>query len=165
MSAPRHPGLRLVPPLACLLLLLGAGTLPSALLPVLDRALGPGAAALLDRGLAVAAWLAGAWLLLRVLDVAVWRRRRPPVPRLLTQLVAAMVWIGVALIVAQAVLDLPLMGILTTSGVVVAVVGFALRDMLSSLFAGIALTVERPYRQGDWLEVTPGTVGQVTEVC
>ena len=80
------------------------------------------------------------------------------------QLVAAAVWIAAVLIVAQAVLVLPLMGILTTSGVVVAVIGFALRDMLSSLFAGIALAVERPYRLGDWLEVAPGTVGQVTEV-
>ena len=88
MSAPRHPGFRLVPPLACLLLLLGAGTLPSALLPVLDRAPGPGrrrcSTAGSRRGLA-----RGGWLLLRALDMAVWRRRRPPVPRLLTQLVAA----------------------------------------------------------------------------
>ena len=164
MSTPGHPAVRLIPPLTGLLLLLGARALLPELALVLEREAGARAVALLDAGLAAAAWLAGGWLLIRTLDTALWRRRRPPVPRLLTQLVAAAVWIATVLIIAQAVLVLPLMGILTTSGVVVAVIGFALRDMLSSLFAGIALAVERPYRLGDWLEVAPGTIGQVTEV-
>ena len=59
---------------------------------------------------------------------------------------------------------MPLTGILTTSGVAVAVLGFALRDILASLFAGIALNFERPYRIGDWLEVGPELTGRVTEI-
>ena len=164
MSAPGHSAVRLASPLACLLLVLGARALLPDMAPALQRALGIDAVALVARGLAIGAWLAAASLLVRALDLIVWQRRRPPVPRLLTDLVAAAIWLAAALIIAQSVLALPLMGILTTSGVAVAVVGFALRDMLSSLFAGIALTVERPYRQGDWLETAPGTVGQVTEV-
>jgi small-conductance mechanosensitive channel len=164
MSAPGRSAVRLVSPLACLLLLLGARALLPDMAPAPERALGVDAVALVGRGLAIGAWLAAASLLVRALDLVVWRRRRPPVPRLLTDLVAAVIWLAAALIIAQAVLALPMMGILTTSGVAVAVIGFALRDMLSSLFAGIALTVERPYRQGDWLEITPGTVGQVTEI-
>ena len=76
-------------------------------------------------------------------------------PLLLTDLVAAAIWLAAALAIAGFMLEMPLAGILTTSGVAVAVLGFALRDMLASLFAGIALTVERPYRIGDWLEVGP----------
>jgi CRP-like cAMP-binding protein len=72
--------------------------------------------------------------------------------------------VAAAVAIAGSTLAMPLAGILTTSGVAVAVLGFALRDMLASLFAGIALNVERPYRIGDWLDVGPGTVGQVTEV-
>jgi CRP-like cAMP-binding protein len=84
--------------------------------------------------------------------------------RLLTDLAAAVIWAAAALLVIGHVLEVPLTGILTTSGVAVAVLGFALRDMLASLVAGIALNVEQPYRIGDWLEVTPDKVGRVVEV-
>ncbi len=164
MSAPGHWAIRLVSPLAWLLLLLGARAVLPDMAPELPRVLGHDTADFLDRVLAIGAWLAGAALLVRVLDAVVWRHRSPPAPRLLTDLVGAAIWIAAVLIGAQNVLALPLMGILTTSGVVVAVLGISLRDLLSSLFAGIALTVERPYRLGDWLEVAPGSVGQVTEV-
>jgi small-conductance mechanosensitive channel len=124
--------------------------------PALDGRLGAGAADLLDQGLTAAIPLAAAFLLVRALDGLVWRRRQPPLPGLLTDLVAAAIWAGAGLAVAGMLLPMPLAGILTTSGVAVAVLGFALRDILASLFAGIALNVERPYRIGDWIETTRG---------
>ncbi|MEK0084246.1 mechanosensitive ion channel family protein [Benzoatithermus flavus] len=155
---------RLARPLGLLLVLLVARTALPGFSSGLDRTLGEGAAALLDRTLWAATWLATAFLLVRALDVCVWQRRTPHLPRLLTDLVAALVWIAAGLVVVGRLTEMPLAGILTTSGVAVAVLGFALRDMLASLFAGLALNLERPYRIGDWLEITPGTVGQVVEV-
>jgi len=121
MSAPGHWAIRLVSPLVCLLLLLGARAVLPDMAPELPRVLGQDTAGFLDLALAIGAWLAGAALLVRMLDAVVWRHRSPPVPRLLTDLVGAAIWIAAVLIGAQTVLALPLMGILTTSGVVVAV--------------------------------------------
>jgi small-conductance mechanosensitive channel len=111
-----------------------------------------------------ALWLVGAFLLIRTLDVVVWSRRTPHLPRLISDLVGALIWLVVGLVLADKLLEIPLTGILTTSGVAVAVLGFALRNMLTSLFAGIALSLERTYRIGDWLETGSGAVGQVTEI-
>lgn len=155
---------RLARPLGLLLLLLAARAALPEVAPALSQALGPGSLSLLDRLLLAATWLAAAFLVVRALDVCVWQHRTPHLPRLLTDLVAALVWLAAGLAIVGELTAMPLAGILTTSGVLVAVLGFALRDMLASLFAGIALNIERPYRIGDWLEVTPGTVGQVVEV-
>jgi small-conductance mechanosensitive channel/CRP-like cAMP-binding protein len=165
MTAAALAAWRLARPAAAVLLTTGARAVLDGLRPVLDQDLGPRATELLDRGLAALAWLAGALLVIRALDVLVWQRRTPHLPRLLTDLIAALVWVAAGLAIAGMVLGLPLAGILTTSGVAVAILGFALRDMLASLFSGIALSVERPYRIGDWLDIgPPGTVGRVVEV-
>jgi small-conductance mechanosensitive channel len=42
-------------------------------------------------------------------------------------------------------------------------IGFAFRDYLSSLIAGIVTIYERPYRPGDWISVD-GTYGEVLSV-
>lgn len=53
----------------------------------------------------------------------------------------------------------PVGSLLTTSGLLVAVVGIALKNMISDLFNGISL----PVKIGDWVEVT-GMRGQVVEI-
>lgn len=164
MAVPAFTARRLVRPCGTLLVLVVIRALLPSLRPALVDQLGAGVVHALEQGLTAAVWLAAAFLLIRALDVCVWSRRTPHLPRLLTDLIAALIWVAVGLAIAGRVLDMPLAGILTTSGVAVAVLGFALRDMLASLFAGIALSVEGPYRIGDWLEVEPGTVGQVVEM-
>jgi small-conductance mechanosensitive channel len=151
-------------PLALLLLLATARLSSGYWAVVVDPALGPGTASLAERLATAGIWLAGALLAIRALDRFVWCCRSPPLPRLLTDLVAAAIWLAAALAIAGFMLEMPLAGILTTSGVAVAVLGFALRDILASLFAGIALNFERPYRIGDWLEVGPELTGRVTEI-
>lgn len=164
MPAPSPKARQLARALVVLLLLVGARALLASLGPALARQLGAAAVDLADRGLLAAVWLAAAYLLIRALDACVWSRSVPHPPRLLKDLVAGLVWLVVALAVAGRVLELPLAGIVTTSSVAVAVVGFALRDMLASLFAGIALNLEGPFRIGDWLEIGPGSVGEVVEI-
>jgi small-conductance mechanosensitive channel len=158
---------RLAHPTGCLLLLAGARRGLPALVRALDLLPGGAGGALAhvaDEVAAAGTWLAAAWLVARALDAGVWSRRTPRPPRLLTDLVAALVWAAGGLAVAVDVLGVPPATIVAASGVLVAVAGMAMRDLLASLFAGIALSVERPYRIGDWLEVKPGAVGQVVEI-
>ena len=164
MRVPARSLAPLAAPVALALLLVAARAVIQRLVVPLDNILGPGVATMIDRAAAAGVWLVAVLLLVRALDLFVWSRRKPPLPRLLTDLVAVLIWIAAGFAIAGLMFAVPLAGILTTSGVAVAVLGFALRDILASLFAGIALNLERPYRIGDWLEVGPEATGRVTEV-
>ncbi len=115
------------------------------------------------------AWLAGAYGLIRLLAILLWqgliqRRSGRPVPRLLSHLVAGLIWLATGLGVLAFVFGQPIAGLATTSGVAIAIIGFALRDIIASLFAGIAINLDRPYQIGDWIEAEPGVVGRVVEI-
>ena len=110
-----------------------------------------------------AGWLGLAWLGVRVVDGLLRRlagaHHAPAAPRLVSDL-ARVVFFGLAgVAVAGFVLHLPVTGLLATSGVLIAVLGFALRGVLSDVFSGIAINVEHPYRIGDWLQVGTGAGG------
>jgi CRP-like cAMP-binding protein len=53
--------------------------------------------------------------------------------------------------------------LLTTSAVGAVVVGFALQDTLGNLFSGLAIQIEKPFRVGQWIQVS-GREGQVQEI-
>lgn len=72
-------------------------------------------------------------------------------PSLLGSLVSVVLYAVGAGVVAHRVLGLELTPFLATSAVVGAVVGLALQETLGSLFAGIALHTEAPFRVGDWV--------------
>ncbi|AIB11394.1 mechanosensitive ion channel protein MscS [Azospirillum argentinense] len=115
--------------------------------------------------LAAVAWLGAAWLGSRVIDLVVARNARAtPMPRLLTDLLRALLYGLAVLGILAFVLGQPVTGLVATSGVVIAVLGFALRNMIADIFSGIALNVEHPYRIGDWVELTPGVTGRVDEI-
>ena len=113
-------------------------------------------------------WLALAWLAARSVDVllrrvAVVSRGGVPYPRLLTDLLSAALFAAAAMTILLLVFDQPATGLITVSSVVIAVIGFALRNVISDLFSGIALGVDHPYRIGDWIETTQNS-GRVTEI-
>lgn len=113
-------------------------------------------------------WLALAWLAARIFEVLLRRvalvsRSGVPYPRLLTDLIGAALFAGAAMIILLLVFDQPATGLITVSSVVIAVVGFALRNVIGDLFSGVALGVEHPYRIGDWIETTQSS-GKVSEI-
>lgn len=51
-----------------------------------------------------------------------------------------------------------------STGAIAAILAFAMQQTLGDLFAGIALSIERPFRIGDWLRFADGTEGEVTDI-
>jgi len=85
-------------------------------------------------------------------------------PKLLSDLIGTALYLAAALIVLQVVFELPATGLIATSSVVIAVLGFALRNIFGDIFSGIALGMESPYAIGDWIEATEGCAGRVTGI-
>jgi small-conductance mechanosensitive channel len=120
----------------------------------------------------VAGWLALAWLGGRLCDLLLLRAarvaRRAPYPRLLADLLRVALFAAAGVAILLAIFQRQAVGLIATSSVVIAVIGFALRNIIADLFAGIALGIERPYRIGDWIEINQGggisSAGRVVEI-
>ncbi|PTQ68216.1 mechanosensitive ion channel family protein [Pseudomonas sp. GV071] len=83
--------------------------------------------------------------------------------RLLQDVLGAMIFLLAAVAAAAYVMQLPVKGLLATSGVVAIVVGLALQSTLSDVFSGIVLNTTKPYRLDDWISID-GVEGQVVEI-
>ena len=79
-----------------------------------------------------------------------------PIIRLVL-LVTAILWI------IPIVFNITFQNFLVIAGAASLAVGFAFKDYVSSLIAGIVAIVERPYRPGDWVEID-GDYGEVRSV-
>jgi len=127
------------------------------------------AALVLHHATGVWMFLALAWLAARCCDLLLGRvtvisRNGVPFPRVFTDLVRAALFGAAAVIILLVVFRQPATGLITVSSVVIAVIGFALRNVISDLFSGIALGVDHPYRIGDWIETVQGSAGRVSEI-
>lgn len=100
------------------------------------------------------------WLILELLPKI---RILPTSPKILRDLIFI---IGSLLLVAlnlkeQARIDL--VGLITTSAVLTAVLGLAAQDPLKDLIGGLSLQLEQVIREGDWVEID-GQVGRVHSI-
>jgi small-conductance mechanosensitive channel len=114
--------------------------------------------------LKIAWWLWTAWFLVAVLRAVVVFQRSPREAKLLQDLLAGLIYLAAVLAIISYVFDLPIRGLLATSGVVAIILGLALQSTLSDVFSGIVLSFSRPYRPGDWISVEGGTDGRVIEL-
>ncbi|MHA6236367.1 mechanosensitive ion channel domain-containing protein [Pseudomonas fluorescens group sp. PF-69] len=113
-------------------------------------------------GLQIGWWLFGARTL-TVLIGAAMMQRVGHTGRLLQDLLGAVIFL-VAVIAALAyVLDLPVKGVLATSGALAIIVGLALQSTLSDVFSGIVLNTTKPYQLDDWISID-GTEGRVIDI-
>jgi small-conductance mechanosensitive channel/CRP-like cAMP-binding protein len=124
-------------------------------------------------GVLIAVWLALAWLVVRLIDVVVWQgivagRLGGTVPRLLKDVAAAAVFLLAVTGIVGVVFELPVTGLWATTGAASLVIGLALQSMISDVFQGIAINVDRPYRIGDWVQIfyrgAPPMIGCVLEI-
>ena len=90
-------------------------------------------------------------------------RSQAPMAPIIKDLVRALALVGVGLMaVRYSFPDVDIGAVMTTSAILSVVVGLALQESLSNVFAGIMLTIDRPFKQGDWIEVD-GKEGKVLD--
>ncbi len=82
----------------------------------------------------------------------------------LFQMAAKAVIVGLAFYFFFLAWNLDLTAWLASAGVLGIAVGFAAKDSLANLFAGVAIMADAPYRLGDHLRLETGERGQVTEI-
>ena len=101
------------------------------------------------------------WLLLELpAQLGLWRGPSKILQDLLLLLIGA----SVTVVLVQQRGQVNLVGLVTTSAVLTAVVGLAAQETLKDLFAGITLQLDPPFREGDWIDLgdVRGTVQQLT---
>lgn len=79
-----------------------------------------------------------------------------PIIRLVL-LVACIMW------VIPIIFNITFQNFLVIAGAASVAIGFAFKDYVSSLIAGVVAIIERPYRPGDWVEID-GDYGEVVAV-
>src|ERR1700720_3856346 len=108
-------------------------------------------------------WLSAAWLAVGFLRAFVVLGRQPRESKLVQDLLAALIYLAATFAIIADVFDLPVKGLLATSGALAIIIGLALQSSLGDVFSGIVLNIERPYRVGDWIILDDTLQGKVTE--
>ncbi|QGZ63064.1 mechanosensitive ion channel family protein [Paraburkholderia acidisoli] len=107
-------------------------------------------------------WLTGARLLTVVLDTLflpkTWRRQR-----LFEDVFGAVTFLAAIVAALGFVLELPIRGLVATSGALAVVLGLAIQSTLSDVFAGIVINTTEPYEVGNWVAID-GVEGKVLEM-
>jgi small-conductance mechanosensitive channel/CRP-like cAMP-binding protein len=123
----------------------------------------PGSRRIFAGMLEIVWWLVTAWLAAGFIRAFVLLGRKPHEAKLVQDLLAAMIYAVAGFAIAAYVFDLPVKGLLATSGAFAIVIGLALQSSLGDVFSGIVLNIERPYRVGDWVVLDGGVEGRVVE--
>lgn len=87
-----------------------------------------------------------------------------PVPKVALDMLWAVLFAMATLGSLSLIFRQDLSGILTGSGLVLAVLGFAVRNVLADVFSGLALGLEAPFRIGDWVRIEMLAQGRVQEI-
>jgi small-conductance mechanosensitive channel/CRP-like cAMP-binding protein len=114
--------------------------------------------------LKIAWWLWTAWFIVGFLRAFVVAEHRPREAKLVQDLLAGLIYLAAVFAIIAYVFDLPVSGLLATSGAIAIILGLALQSTLSDVFSGIVLNFSRPYRPGDWISIDGSTDGRVIEM-
>jgi small-conductance mechanosensitive channel/CRP-like cAMP-binding protein len=102
---------------------------------------------------------------LLMIAVSVWERVSRPMPRIFLD-VLRLLTIAAALIAILCEAGVRADNLFTGSAVLTAVLGFALKDTLGNVFAGLAIHAEHPFELEDWIQydTNPAHIGRVVEI-
>ncbi|CAN7448974.1 mechanosensitive ion channel family protein [Phyllobacterium sp. LjRoot231] len=103
-----------------------------------------------------------------MLKIYVWEGRLfqhegASVPQLLVALVQGMIYLVAVLVILQFVYGQSITALATLSGAAAVVLGFSAQSTLGEMFAGIAISISKPFKVGDWIKVGDRDEGQVID--
>ncbi len=98
-------------------------------------------------------------------DSVLIRRWAQPLPKIIRDILQALVYAAVLLITLRAAGVDP-SSLLTTSALLTAVIGLSMQETLGNMFAGLSIQAQEPFRVGDWIQIDGNDrlVGRVTEI-
>lgn len=113
-----------------------------------------------------ASQLIAAHLIIKLLSNRMSRTRKGarPVPKVALDLLRVGIYAIAVLAGLSMFFHQDLSGFLTGSGLVLAVLGFAIRNVVADMFSGLALGLEAPFRIGDWVHIEGLAQGRVQEI-
>jgi small-conductance mechanosensitive channel len=114
--------------------------------------------------LACSWWALAARAMIGILALPAVLKKAPQENKILSDIVAACVYVCSGLAIMGFVFRLPLQGIVATSGVLAIVLGLALQNTLGDVFSGLSLSVEKPYDVGDAILLEGGVEGDVIQI-
>jgi small-conductance mechanosensitive channel/CRP-like cAMP-binding protein len=88
----------------------------------------------------------------------------PRPAKILRDLAMLAIAAAITVVVLQQQARINVVGLVTTSAVLTAVIGLAAQETLKDLFAGIMLQVDAPFREGDFLELDDDVSGWVVSL-
>lgn len=139
-------------------MIIGAGVSPLSAPPWPETAL----LQMCATALAIVWWLYLARVLTEVFGL-LWTHRVGHNGRLLQDVIGALVFLVAIVAAAGYVMQLPVKGLLATSGAVAIIVGLALQSTLSDVFSGIVLNTTKPYQVDDSINID-GIEGRVLDI-
>ncbi len=90
------------------------------------------------------------------------KKKNRYIPKIIRDIIKVVMFFVLLIFLLRA-LDVSITGIALTSGGIAVGIGFALRDTFNNLIAGISISVEKPFRIGDWIKVKGEIVGEVIQ--
>jgi len=112
-----------------------------------------------------AIYLSAAWMASRVLALILDQAgAKRPYPRLLKDLISAVLFLVAFAATAALFMGQGGIGALAGSGLILALLGFAIRNVVADTLSGIALAMEAPFRIGDWIDIDTLARGKVIEI-
>lgn len=90
-------------------------------------------------------------------------RLLPHSPKILRDLLFVLISGLIVVLTLQQRAKVDILGIVTTSAVLTAIIGLAAQEPLKDLLGGLSLQLEQVLREGDWIEVG-GLIGQVQSI-
>ncbi|HUK07207.1 MAG TPA: mechanosensitive ion channel family protein [Stellaceae bacterium] len=109
-------------------------------------------------------WVAACRLLVGFIRAFMILETQPRETRLQQDLLAGLIYLGAFFAIVANVFDIPVSGLVATSGVIAIILGLALQSTLGDVFSGIVLNLAKPYRPGDWVIFDGETQGKVVEM-
>ena len=105
-----------------------------------------------------------AFLLIRAIEIFLWRRLEmkagQSIPNLVRGMVAFVIYTVAFFMIVAFVFGKTITGLLATSGVLAMVIGLAIQMNISNIFSGLAINLERPFVIGDLVKID-GHLGRV----